>query len=238
MSSQKQIAANRRNGRKSRGPRTAAGKSVSSRNALRHGLASISRHNPAFAPRIEAIARAICADTINPGLWEQVLIIGECTTVLGCVQAERIALLELGGTSARITDGEGVARAELGASRSKPALPRDELEDTLLAARDLDRLERYERRALSRRRRATERFIAISDTLQSPAHPEVQRARESHLELMQDGYTTSFQFLHRGTDDLAARSARACARGRGAGPHLQAFDRVQVAYPERRPRCS
>jgi hypothetical protein len=54
MSSQKQIAANRRNGRKSRGPRTAAGKFVSSRNALRHGLTSISRHNPAFAPRIEA----------------------------------------------------------------------------------------------------------------------------------------------------------------------------------------
>ena len=120
------------------------------------------------------------------------------------MQAERIALLELGGTSARITDGEGVARAELGASRSKPALPRDELEDTLLAARDLDRLERYERRALSRRRRATERFIAISDTLQSPAHPEVQRARESHLELMQDGYTTSFQFLAKQTQILCS----------------------------------
>jgi hypothetical protein len=39
MTSERQIAANRRNSRKSRGPRTAAGKSIASRNALRHGVA-------------------------------------------------------------------------------------------------------------------------------------------------------------------------------------------------------
>jgi hypothetical protein len=94
MSSEKQIAANRRNARKSRGPKTPAGKAVASRNALRHGLASISRHNPAVAPRIEGIARAICADTSNPSLFEQALIIGETTCVLGCVCAERIARAE------------------------------------------------------------------------------------------------------------------------------------------------
>lgn len=38
MASEKQIAANRRNAQRSTGPRTAAGKSVSSRNAFRHGL--------------------------------------------------------------------------------------------------------------------------------------------------------------------------------------------------------
>src|ERR1700730_6760310 len=99
MSSEKQIAANRRNARKSRGPKTPAGKTVSSRNALQHGLASISRHNPAVAPRIEGIARAICADTSNPSLFEQALIIGETTCVLGCVCAERIARME------RLLDG-------------------------------------------------------------------------------------------------------------------------------------
>jgi hypothetical protein len=99
MSSEKQIAANRKNGRKSRGPRTATGKSASSRNALRHGLASISRHNPAVAQRIEGIARAICPDTSNPSLFEQALIIGETTCALGCVCAERIARME------RLLDG-------------------------------------------------------------------------------------------------------------------------------------
>ena len=38
MASEKQIAANRRNAQRSTGPRSAAGKSISSRNAFRHGL--------------------------------------------------------------------------------------------------------------------------------------------------------------------------------------------------------
>jgi len=125
MSSEKQIAANQRNGRKSKGPRTAPGKARASRNALRHGLASISRHNPAVALRIEGIARAICADTSNPSLFEQALIIGETTCVLGCVCAERIARA---GTA-------GVA--------------------------GIDPLQRYERRALSRRNRAVQRFLEV-----------------------------------------------------------------------------
>ena len=94
MSSEKQIEANRRNAQKSKGPRTAAGKARASCNSRKHALSTISRNNPLFAPRIESIARAICPERVNSGLWEQALIIGECATVLGCVQAERIALIE------------------------------------------------------------------------------------------------------------------------------------------------
>jgi hypothetical protein len=158
MSSAKQIEANRRNAQKSKGPRTAAGKARASCNSSKHALSTISRNNPCFAARIECIAQAICPERANSGLWEQALIIGECATVLGCVQAERIALIEqlLGGTPARISDAEGAGRAEPGASQCKRAPLRDELEAMGLAARDLDRLERYERRALSRRKRAIE----------------------------------------------------------------------------------
>src|SRR4051794_15045422 len=44
MATDKQIEANRRNAQKSTGPRTPAGKAKCSRNALKHGLASISQH--------------------------------------------------------------------------------------------------------------------------------------------------------------------------------------------------
>ena len=99
------------------------------------------------------------------------LIIGECTTVLVCVQATRIALIEqqsLGSTSVHMTDVDA-AGTELESSQSEPAPPRDEFAAMDLAARDLDRLERYQRRALSRRKRAIEMYMAISSTPPSPA---------------------------------------------------------------------
>jgi len=164
MSSEKQIEANRRNAQKSKGPRTAAGKACASRNSRKHALCTISRNNPLYSPRIEAIARAICSEATNAELWEQALIIGECTTLLACAQAERIALIErlLGGSCVHVADTQGAGEAELGASQCKPALLRDEHEAMGLAARNLNRLERYERRALSRRKRAIETFMAIN----------------------------------------------------------------------------
>jgi hypothetical protein len=166
MSSAKQIEANRKNAQKSKGPRTAEGKGRASRNSRKHALNTISHNNPLFAQRIEAIAREICPERANSALWEQALIIGECTTVLVCVQATRIALIEqsLGSASAHKADADGAGRAELGRPQCEPAAPRDELEAMGLAARELDRLQRYERRALSRRKQAIETFIAISYT--------------------------------------------------------------------------
>jgi hypothetical protein len=157
MSSAKQIEANRRNAQKSKGPRTAAGKARASRNSRKHALCTISRNNPLYAPRIEAIARAICSEATNAELWEQALTIGECTTLLACAQAEGIALIErlLDGPCVHIADTQGAGGAELGSSRCKPAPLRDELEAMSL----LERLERYERRALSRRKRAIETFM-------------------------------------------------------------------------------
>ena len=148
MSSAKQIEANRKNAQKSTGPRTAAGKARASRNSRKHSLCTISRNNPSYAPRIGAIARAICSEASNAELWEQALIIGECTILLACAQAERIARMEgmLGGPTSAPT-------------RDEP--PQNELGEMSLAAPGLNRLERYERRAVSRRNRAIETFMAI-----------------------------------------------------------------------------
>jgi hypothetical protein len=58
MASEKQIVANRANGGRSKGPKTAAGRLKSSRNAFRHGLSGPMRPDPVTSMKIDAIARA------------------------------------------------------------------------------------------------------------------------------------------------------------------------------------
>jgi hypothetical protein len=58
-------------------------------------------------------------------------------------------------------DTQGRRRAEPAASQCKPAPLRDKPK-LMSLARDLNRLERYKRRALSRRKLAIETFMAIS----------------------------------------------------------------------------
>jgi hypothetical protein len=223
MSSQAQLAANRANGRKGRGPRSAAGKTRASRNALRHGLAAISRHNPAYFPEIGRMASAYCEGDTDPLLFEQALIIAESDIILICLGAERFAAIErmrdpdaipfsdskasLARARARFaqakrayaqlvkakqakagstphkgkasisaektkeinsTSTDNPARVNAAATRSAksarephPPAQRDECDAMCRAAPDLRRLERYERRAASRRNRAIREFIFI-----------------------------------------------------------------------------
>src|SRR5216684_1637846 len=59
MSSDQQIAANRNNAKRSTGPRSKAGREVSRRNALRHGLAIDIGNDPAFHDDIEELAKVL-----------------------------------------------------------------------------------------------------------------------------------------------------------------------------------
>lgn len=62
MASEKQIAANRANAMRSTGPKTAAGKLKSSRNAYRHGMSGPVPCDSATSAKVDAIARALAGE--------------------------------------------------------------------------------------------------------------------------------------------------------------------------------
>ena len=65
MSSEKQIKANRANAQRSTGPRTLKGKAISRLNARRHGFASPLRSDPGLAAEIEQLAKAIVGKRLD-----------------------------------------------------------------------------------------------------------------------------------------------------------------------------
>jgi hypothetical protein len=71
MASERQIAANRRNARKSTGPRSGTGKKRTSRNAYRHGLRSSITSTAGFAKQLDKLVREIAGDTEDPILLER-----------------------------------------------------------------------------------------------------------------------------------------------------------------------
>jgi hypothetical protein len=62
LATEKQIAANRANAKRSTGPRTLAGKMKSSHNAFRHGLSGPLPLDPAALARIDSLASLLAGD--------------------------------------------------------------------------------------------------------------------------------------------------------------------------------
>jgi hypothetical protein len=76
------------------GPRTAAGKARTCRNALKHGLAACYKHDPLLLQQSRQLARAICGDDDNELLFEQALIVAECDQLLRRITAHRVVIIE------------------------------------------------------------------------------------------------------------------------------------------------
>ena len=129
MTTEKQISANRRNGVLSRGPKTAAGKAKSSRNAFRHGLSLSASRNPAVAQHIRELAQAL---TDDPERFSQAMLAAEGEVDLARVRTARAELLDHKFSLSSLSASDG------GSS------------DTWSRA---EKLERYERRARTRMRR-------------------------------------------------------------------------------------
>jgi len=214
MPSQKQFEVNRRNARKSTGPRTSEGKARSSQNSFRHGLASAAR--PEDSDEQAAKLRdLLCGDDAGEEQRQQAAIVAECQVFLARVRVARVIAIERirvrgvrsfladyiiqrrtdkamhlveGGDLQRATRklrrlAAEARRAErkhleeqircwrsLGGSltedgvtthRNGERVPLGDWESISLVLDELRALSRYEKRALSRRRTAIERLIAI-----------------------------------------------------------------------------
>ena len=73
MASDRQIAANRRNARRSTGPRSRAGKSRASRNSYRHGLSANIVSSAGYQKWVTSLARKIAGQSCNPIILEYAL---------------------------------------------------------------------------------------------------------------------------------------------------------------------
>ncbi len=131
MTSERKIAANRNNAKKSTGPRSEGGRSVSRHNALRHGLAVSIGNESAFGGDVEDLAKLLSSASGLQGVSGVAREAAEAQLDLSRIRNIRDCLYKM------IYFVDGAASDRLA-----------ELNDKLA------KLERYERRAFSRRRRA------------------------------------------------------------------------------------
>jgi hypothetical protein len=181
MASERQIAANRRNGIKSTGPRSSVGKKRVSRNALRHGFSSRSGRADT-SEAVESLVRKICGEKTDALALEHARAAAEAIVELNRVREAKLSLIDRAAMFGALqrprhfkTDNDEVKwlikmdnwmmRGSRGRRPNKPrpedflsSMPVKESEKCFEAIRrilpELKKLERYETRAAARRDQA------------------------------------------------------------------------------------
>ena len=92
MASERQIAANHRNARKSTGPRSGAGRKRASRNAYRHGL-TLNITSAAFAKQLDKLVREIAGDSKDAIVLERARAIAQAELDLARVRRAKVSLI-------------------------------------------------------------------------------------------------------------------------------------------------
>src|SRR5262249_1268405 len=135
MTSAKAIAANRRNARRSTGPRTAAGKRQAAANSLRYGVTASLQADPTMGAVVRRIVSVLAGPGASPARLALVRPIAEAEVELLRIRNARVALINL-------------------AAANLPDHVDRETEAIAQSLTALTRLDRYERRAAARRKRA------------------------------------------------------------------------------------
>ncbi len=178
MTSRIKIRANRENAKDSSGPKTANGRARAARNALRHGLSLPVHSNPALSAVVETLAREIAGPTANAEILELARAIAESQIDLRRVRNARQQRLATAysevfyETRAEMRKKLALLKPFLTRKLAEVPVPDDLIMLVAHAPQGLMRLatflsieakwlralDRYERRALSRRKFAIRAF--------------------------------------------------------------------------------
>ena len=176
MASERQLAANRRNARKSTGPRSGAGKTRASRNAYRHGLTLSITSTAEYAKQLETLVRKIAGDK-DPVKLERARAIAQADLELTQVRRAKVALIERASAFGELDPprptvsqmirllnafqrGRLIDPKPIDASATMPPQEPDRWAEAIRRVLpELCKLERYERRAAARRDRAVVNLV-------------------------------------------------------------------------------
>ena len=130
MTSDRQKMANQRNARLSSGPRTEAGKGRSAKNALRHGLSIPVGQNPAALLAIKQLAETLSGNSDDVQRHEYAYALAEAYFELWRIRGAQSEVLRLVVEAQTADEHATIARA-------------------------VDKISRYKRRTLSKRKKAS-----------------------------------------------------------------------------------
>jgi hypothetical protein len=150
------LKTNKENAGKSTGPRSATGKKRASTNARRHGLSVSIRTDPALTSEIERLAVALAGGQDDPQRLQAAREAAEAEYDVLRVRWARAVLMH--GGAGKKSNGDSARSA------SQRRVDLAQLDTVTKNLPQLERLDRYEDRALSRRRKAM-RILRVQDLL-------------------------------------------------------------------------